>query len=371
MTTSEPTAVVFPSQLDELTPDILTAALADGAPGVVVEAVDIVAAKRCGDGVASTADRVVLDLTYQVGAGSVLPQRLVLKTMLATPHAPAAMYENEVRFYRELRHDVDIEAPTAFASHFDKATGQFGLLLEDLTARNARFPSAVEPVSLTEVRSILAHLATLHARFWQSPRFDDDLAWVPTPTSGGMFEVFDLIGLELIEDQVARYPFKQELIAPLHRSVAQMWDLLWEVQRRHAAAPPTLLHGDPHLGNTYLLPGGQGGLLDWQLMMRGSWAHDVTYLMVTALDPETRRHHQHDLLAEYLDQLSAAGVPNAPTPPAAFEQCRVAALWGLVIGWLICPPENYGTAITEANLSRAVTAVWDFDTIAAIEEWTR
>ena len=372
MTTSgRTTAVVFPSQLDELTPDILTAALADGSPGVAVEAVEIVAAKRCGDGVASTADRVVIDLTYRAGTGSGLPQRLVLKTMLATPHAPAAMYENEVRFYRELRHDIDIEAPTAFASHFDEATGHFGLLLEDLTARDARFPSAIEHVSLDEVRSILAHLATLHARFWRSPRFNGDLAWVPSPTSGGMFEVFDLIGLELIEDQVARNPFKQELIAPLNRSVAQMWDLLWQVQQRHTAAPPTLLHGDPHLGNTYLLTGGHGGLLDWQLMMRGSWAHDVTYLMVTALDTETRRHHQHDLLAEYLDQLGAAGVTDVPTPQAAFGQCRVAALWGLVIGWLICPPENYGRAITEANLSRTVTAVRDFDTIAAIEEWTR
>lgn len=370
MTDDEP-PVVFPSRLDELTPGVLTAALSDRSPGVAVEAVEIVAAKRCGDGVASTADRVVVDLTYRAGTGSGLPERLVLKTMLATPHAPAAMYENEVRFYRELRDELDIEAPTAFASHFDEATGQFGLLLEDLTARAARFPSAIDPVSIDEVRSILGHLAGLHARFWQSPRFEGDLAWVATPTSGGMFEVFDLIGLELIEDQVARNPFKQELIAPLGRSVAQMWELLWQVQRWHGRAPTTLLHGDPHLGNTYLLPGERGGLLDWQLMMRGSWAHDVTYLMVTALDPETRRSHQHDLLAEYLDRLGAAGVHDVPTPTAAFEQCRVAALWGLVIGWLICPPENYGRPITEANLSRTVTAVHDFDTIAAIEERAR
>jgi hypothetical protein len=167
---------VFPSDLDELTPTVLTAALSDRAPGVVVEAVDIVAAKRCGDGVASTADRVVVDLTYRAGTGSGLPERLVLKTMLATPHAPAAMYENEVRFYRELRDDVAIEAPIAFASHFDRTTGRFGLLLEDLTARDARFPSALEPVSLAEIRSILGHLATLHARFWESRRFDDELA---------------------------------------------------------------------------------------------------------------------------------------------------------------------------------------------------
>jgi hypothetical protein len=358
---------VFPSNLDDLTPAILSAALSEGRPDVVVGRVDIVATKRCGDGIASTADRVVLDLSYAAGTGAGLPERLILKTMLASPHAPAAMYENEVRFYRELRNDLDIETPVVFASSFDPATGRFGLLLEDLNARGARFPSVLDRVSVDEVRSILGHLATLHARFWDSPRFAGDLAWVATPMSGGMFEVFDLIGLELIEDQVERHPFKQELIAPLGRDVAEMWQLLWMMQAQHCAAPTTLLHGDPHLGNTYLLPGEGGGLLDWQLMMRGSWAHDVTYLLVTSLDPETRRTHQRDLLGEYLERLAEAGVSGVPSPADAFEHYRAAALWGLVIGWLICPPDNYGPEITAANISRTVAAVEDLETFAVIE----
>lgn len=363
-------SVVFPSNLEDLTPDILGAALADRAPGVAVEHVDIVAAKYAGEGVASTADRVVVDLTYAAGTGAELPRRLILKTMLASPHAPAAMYENEVRFYREIRDELDIETPRVFASHFDPSTGRFGLLLEDLTARGARFPSAIEPVSLAAVRSIVENLARLHARFWDSPRFEGELSWVPTPTRGGMFEVFDTIGLELIEDQVARNPFKAELIASLGRSVAQMWGPLWQVQEHHAAAPATLLHGDPHLGNTYLLPGERGGLLDWQLMVRGSWAHDVTYILVTALDPEVRRLHQRDLLAEYLDLLASAGVEGVPTIETAFAQYRAAALWGLVIGWLICPPDNYGPEITAANIARLVAAVEDLETFAAIESMT-
>ncbi|MFZ4518012.1 MAG: phosphotransferase [Microthrixaceae bacterium] len=360
-------STVFPSDLDELTPGIVQAALRERTEEVVVERVDIVAAKRCGDGVASTADRVVLDLTFGPDRDMGLPNRMILKTMLASPHAPAAMYENEVRFYRELRGELDIETPAVFASTFDPATGRFGLLMEDLTARGARFPSALDPVSLDEVRSILGHLAALHAGFWDSPRFTRDLTWIGTPTTGGMADVFDLIGLELIEDQVARHPFKAELIAPLNRTLPQMWELLGRVQRDHADAVPTLLHGDPHLGNTYLLPGERGGLLDWQLMMRGSWAHDVTYLLVTALDPATRRLHQDDLLAEYLDALRSLGVDDVPTAAVAFEQYRKAALWGLVIGWLICPPENYGRPITEANIARTVAAVADLDTFSAIE----
>ncbi len=364
-------AVLFPSDAEELTPQIMQGALREKRPGVVVEGLDVVAAKRCGDGVASTADRVIVDLTYRPGTAEGLPRRLVLKTMLSSPHAPAAMYQNEVRFYSELRDELDIEAPRGFASHFDPVTGRFGVLLEDLTQRGARFPTALDAVSLDEVRSILGLLATLHARFWDSSRFADELAWVDTPMRGAMFDVFDGIGLELIEDQVARHPFKQELIAPLGRSVAQMWEQLWQVQRHHCAAPSTLLHGDPHVGNTYLLPEERGGLLDWQLMMRGCWAHDVTYLLVTSLDPAVRRTHQRDLLAEYLDDLRSRGVPDVPSVSAALEQCRAAALWGLVIGWLICPPENYGQQITEANIVRAVTAVQDLDSFAAIEQLSR
>lgn len=356
----------FPRDPAGLTPAVLERVLRERWPDVEVEAVHVAATKRCGEGVASTADRVMLDLTYRSGTGAGLPEHLVLKTMMASPRAPAAMYENEVRFYRELRPGLDIEAPLAVGTSFDPATGRFGLLLEDLSRRGARFPSALDHVSLAEVRDLLGHLATLHAAFWDSPRFHDDLGWLSTPMSGGMYEVFDLIGFELIADQVARHPFKADLIEPLGRSLEELWELLWVVQRDHASGSTTLLHGDTHVGNTYLLPGGRGGFLDWQLMMRGSWAHDVTYLLVTALDPDVRRAHQHDLLSGYLQQLAAHGVPEVPTPAEAELAHRRAALWGLVIGWLICPPENYGPEITIANISRTVAAVRDLRTLDAI-----
>lgn len=360
------TAPAFPRDPADLTPALLEQLLRQRHPDVVVEAVDVVATKRCGDGVASTADRVVLDATYRPGTAAGLPEHLVLKTMLASPRAPAAMYENEVRFYRELRPGLAIEAPLAVATSYDAATGRFGLLLEDLGHRGARFPSALDLVSLEEVADLLGHLATLHATWWDSPRFHDDLAWLSTPVSGGMFEVFDLIGFELIADQVARHPFKADLIAPLGRSLEELWELLWVVQHDHARAPTTLLHGDTHVGNTYLLPGERGGLLDWQLMMRGSWAHDVTYLLVTALDPEVRRAHQQELLEGYLHELEARGVPDVPTAGQADLAYRRAALWGLVIGWLICPPENYGPEITIANITRTVAAVEDLHTLDLI-----
>ncbi len=281
--------VGFGRREEDLTAEFLTAVLAERHPGVRVDAVEVVATKRCGEGIASTADRIVLELTYAEGSGGDLPERLVLKTMLVSPHAPSEMYETEVRFYNELRPSLSVETPRCYAASFDPTNGQFGLLLEDLTQRGARFPNASVPVSVDEVGALLDQLASLHAQFWQSPRFAADLAWVATPNAGGMSGIFERHGLAIISDQVRRHPFKQELIAPLGLSIDELWVALAVAERSLGLAPVTLLHGDAHIANTYLLPDGTGGLLDWQLQVRGCWAHDVAYLVSTALDPDVRR----------------------------------------------------------------------------------
>ncbi len=335
-------------------------------PGVEVAEVRLGPVKRCGEGVASTADRVALDLTYAPGAGCGLPGHMVLKTMLVSPHAPGEMYETEVRFYNEIRPDLDIETPLSFAAAFDPATSQFGLLIEDLTARDACFPDATQDVTVDDVAAILSQLARLHARYWRSERFATDLAWVATPTSRGMSGIFDRHGLEIIRDQLRRNPFKAEVIAPLGADLDELWTALGASRRLLSDVPETLLHGDAHIGNTYLLPDGTGGLLDWQLQVRGCFAHDVIYLVSTALPTDVRRVAARRLLASYRDELIECGVADAPDLDEMWEWCRRAVIWGLVIGWLITPPENYGTAITVANTERMVAAVADLDALSIL-----
>jgi hypothetical protein len=356
---------VFPAAAEDITPELLTAALGERRPEVAVEGVHVLQTSECGDGLASTADRVILGVDYADGRDAGLPSRFLLKAVLTRPHAPDSMYRNEVRFYRDIRHELAIEAPRAFASVFDEATGRFGIIMEDLTLRSVRFPNATTPVSLEEVAGLVETLATLHAHYWESPRFEADLGWLPTPRSGGMYEVFKNFGLELIRDQVEKNDFKAELIRPLNRSLDEMWADLWKLQDILDTGPGTLRHGDPHIANTYLLPDGGGGLLDWQLMVRGRWVHDVTYLLVTALDPEDRRKHERDLLARYLDSLRRRGVERPPSEEEAWTLHRQAVVWGLVIGWLITPPQNYGQAITAANLTRLVTAIQDLESFRA------
>jgi hypothetical protein len=355
----------FPSRVEDLSPALLSEVLGERHPGVEVASFEVIKTSQCGDGFASTADRVVIGLDYAPGHDAGLPAQMLIKTMLERPHAPGSMYQNEVRFYRDIRPELEIEAPRAYGSLFDRESGQFGVMMEDLNLRDARFPNATTPVSLDQVKGLLSTLATLHAHYWQSPRFSTDLAWLPTPRSGGMYKIFHGIGLDLIRDQVEKNAFKAELIAPLAHDLDGLWDDLWKLQAILDSEPVTLLHGDPHIANTYLLPEG-GGFLDWQLTVRGRWSHDVTYLIVTSLDIETRRKHERELLTHYREELRRRGVADPPSEDEAWLRFRQSVIWGLVIGWLITPPTNYGEAITVANLERLVAAVQDLESIEAL-----
>jgi len=357
---------VFPSRVEYITPELLTAVLAERRPGVKVKGYDILEIKQYGEGIVSTADRVVLNLEYAPGCQSDLPARLMLKTRLMFPHAPDVMYLNEVRFYREIRPFLNIETPRCYGSSFDEQTGQFGVILEDLRVRGARFPNATTPISLSMMTYLVNTLASLHAQFWMSPRLKTDLNWLSTPCSGGMSEVFKLKGFEYLERRIAKDEFKVEMIRPLRTSIDALWSKLWKVQELMEQEPTTLLHGDPHIGNTYLLPSGKAGLLDWQLMIRGCWAHDLTYLLITGLDTEVRRKHEREFIELYLAELNQNGVASPPDFESAWEMYRRAVIWGLVIGWLITPPINYGQQITATNIARLVAAAQDLETLKAI-----
>ncbi|MDZ7733206.1 MAG: phosphotransferase [Acidimicrobiia bacterium] len=355
----------FPRTTAELSPGLLTEALAEQWRGTRVSSVTVVDEAHCDTGSASTAARAVLDLTYERDPAD-LPGRMVLKTVLVRPGAPGSMYLNEVRFYRRIRPDLSIETPRCYAATYDEASGSFGLLLEDLTARGARFPDAREAMSVERMATLLDHLASLHATWWADPRLDTELDWLWTPYSGGFHDFLDSMGLEFIRGQMERSEYKQALLADrLGRSLDDLWVDLWRAQELVASEPTTLLHGDTHFGNTYLLPDGGVGLLDWQLLQRGRWCHDVTYALVTSLSVEDRRRHERELLAGYLDALGRRGV-GPPSLDEAWECHRRVAIWGFLVGWFLTPIENYGPEILHANLDRLATALEDLGTIAAL-----
>lgn len=84
----------------------------------------------------------------------------------------------------------------------------------------------------------------------------------------------------------------------------------------------TLLHGDAHIAQTYRTGDGAMGICDWQVMLRGPWAWDVSYIMSTGLEVADRRDWEQPLLASYIEQLAAAGGP-ALNYASAWDAYRV------------------------------------------------
>jgi hypothetical protein len=358
--------IIFPLRAEDLSPDLLAQMLGERFPNTEVSALRVLDQAHCDSGSASTAGRAVLELSYSGGEQS-LPTRLVLKTVLVRPGSIPDLYENEVRFYRDVRDDLDIETPRCYGASFDRASGSFGILMEDVTLRGAEFPDARQAMTLEQMRNLLESFARLHARFWRSPRFSTDLSSMWTPMSGGFYDFLQSsLGLEFFRGLMAQSEYKVELLARLGKSLEEMWAMLWKAQAELASGPVTLLHGDTHFGNTYLLPGDRVGLLDWQLTNVGRWAHDITYMMVTALDIESRREHERELLGYYLGCLREQGVADAPSDDEAWDLYRRTAIWGFMLGWFICPVENYGEEILAANLERLAAALEDLETFRAL-----
>ena len=92
----------------------------------------------------------------------------------------------------------------------------------------------------------------------------------------------------------------------------------------------------------------------------------MSYLIATSLSPRERRRHERRLLGAYLAKLrgvaAVRNARNAPKDEEAFELYSRCMAWALVIGWLMCPPINYGEACWSANVARLVAACGDLGT---------
>jgi thiamine kinase-like enzyme len=359
----------MPERVEDVTPALLNAIIRPWHPEVEIEGVHVVDNKAYGDGMVSTAARVILKPTYAAASQAGLPAQLVLKLGRSPDFLIGPLYENEVRFYNRIAPELrDVEMPFSLGGAYDPATQQFGLLLEDLTLKGARFPNATVKIELAEMRGLLDNLARVHARFWKTPRFKTDLAFLETHVEGPLATFMrDVVPLT-IQEEIDTENFKRELVERLRTTGDWLRKGTQALHRHQQSLPHTLLHGDTHIGNTYLLSENRGGLLDWQLTVRGHHMHDVNYLITTGLSIGTRRENERELLAYYLDRLAAEGVVDPPSFEETWIEYRRTLVWGVYIGWLTTNILNYGWEISVINHLRLTTAYEDHETAKLVAE---
>lgn len=372
---------VFPVYPEELTPEFMTASIGELHPDTLVSNVTVVEAVGFGDIAVSTSARVDISLEYSRNPAD-LPERAIIK-MVKTNEWPSRnislrpgvrqrpprspLYENEVNFYRNIGAESPVEIPRVLAARMDQTSGRFVLVLENVASRGAHFPTQFDEASVEEVEGLLSQLARLHANYWKSCRFRTDLAWIQTPTRGAVADMLRTTVRAAVGSELAAFKFKREFLGSVGLTERELFEHLDALEKHQERLPGTLIHGDPHFGNTYRLPDGRVGFLDWQLAVCGFGIHDVSYLMITALSIAQRREFERELLGHYREQLLMHNIPDVPCQEDMWLEYRRAAHWCVTIGWLPCPPVAYGWELVVVANQRTFTAYADLECRRAIE----
>jgi aminoglycoside phosphotransferase len=320
----------------------LTGALAEACPGIAVERLEV------DDILWGTGTKMMVTTAYNaVGAGAGLPERFCIKAGLAEHRELVKFcYQTEARFFAEIASQLPIGLPRVFYAAANDDQGI--VVMEDLRASGATICRVQQTMDKALAVAFLEDLARLHARWWNSPLLADGatLGWPmrhdPLPD-----EAWGAFGRGQLEPETWNHfmTLPRALALPAAcRDRLSMHEALQALRRFPEGEPLCLIHGDAHLGNMYVNGEGRPGFLDWQTARRGHWAQDVTYFMVSALDPLDRRAWEDDLLRCYLAALEEAGAVGAPSEAKAWEAIRAHIVYGLFY-WLVNPVEWQ----TEAN----------------------
>ncbi|CAH0021038.1 unnamed protein product [Clonostachys rhizophaga] len=208
------------------------------------------------------------------------------------------IYQREVDFYNNVAPLLEhMDLPKSWWAEHSSEQGI--IIMEDLEAAGHSFGSPSKSWSMPSVLTGIEQLAALHARTWGVR--NADYPWLTSD--------YDQALLHLMQtyEQVVHSPGR-----PTIPEYMKDQDRMTAVLKKHYASRNPkfncLLHGDSHVSNTYLV-NGKTRFLDWQMIHIGSAFHDVAYFIGGALDIQTRRRREFDILEYYLRTLEKLGGP--------------------------------------------------------------
>jgi len=297
----------FPTKSDELTAEWLTTALRDnGALGD--GAVTQVTCEGVGEQ-GQTGECFKLALEYGGDRGQA-PDTLVAK--VSPPHEEIrgqmhamGLYEREVRFYEHFGADAGISVPGCFGAHIDSETGDFLLLLEDMSeCRNGDFWVS----NLEDTQTAVDAAAKMHARWWKSPKLAE-AAWLKQHDNVDYNET--LLGAVIRGVlPVAEEKFPEHLTGNLLQAARKLAEG-WEGFIHHDEGDDfTLVHGDFHPKQMFFPQDGAGrfAVFDWQTAAASVPGEDLARILYMGQRSADLRDSRAALLQRYLDGLTKGGV---------------------------------------------------------------
>ncbi|KAJ9134374.1 hypothetical protein NKR19_g8696 [Coniochaeta hoffmannii] len=316
-----------------------------------------------------TSSKLYITLAYEGDddANAAKPRHILLKggfnpAMFAIPgYKPLLLgaYTREVDFFtryaRTLPADIGIHLPKVWwaAASPDQAI----LAMEDLGKSGFEFGDPTRTYGLASVLNGVEQLAALHVRTWgwttqehpwlAAPMYDD--------TMRGLLAMWD----ELILGE-GRPPLPG-VIRDDRARTSRALEAYFSTRNPRFRS---LLHGDPHSGNTYHRAGDETDVrfLDWQITHIGSVFHDVAYFAVGMLAVEERRAREWEVVEHYLKAVARlGGLTLSVDDPEVRAEYRKAQMTGL--GWILTPYAMQKEERVRAMVERYATSIADHRTI--------
>jgi hypothetical protein len=341
----------IPARWEDVEPPWMTKVLAERFPGIEVEALELL---MQSDG---SNRRARFGISRATGDG---PDAVFVKAEGAhrDVHARNGNLFNEPKLYAS-GVSLAVDHPEPYAVMIDEPELDWLVVMEDVTARGARPRDASQPLTPEPATNGVRGLAGVHQAYWGlSPGTSPPLAWLQTwaPTEGFRSGLAKRIPTGLAR---AAETLPAEVVDLDADAILALWARYVGLLDRD---PVTLLHGDAHIGNTYVLPDDDVGFLDWQVARRGNWSQDVGHFLQGAVVPEDRRAHERTILDEY-----GGRVDRGLSRDEIWTWYRASAVYGLAIWLSTLGTDGYQPREVSLTLAqRFAHAFVDLDTPTAI-----
>ena len=356
-TSGPPPSATIPSDWEHISPEWMSVALRSIHPDVQVTEVALLIRD---DG---TNRRARLGLTYSGPSG---PEVVFLKAEgeHRLLHFRNGNLFNESGLFAS-GVPLHVDHPAVYHVIIDREALDWMIVMEDVTRRGGDPRDSTRPMTVEQVANGTRGLARLHRAYWnfQSVR-PPELEWVQmwAPTEGfssGLRRRIPL-GLERAGDVLPKYVKgldPDEIVDLWARYVTSL-----------TIGPATLLHGDAHIGNTYVLPDDDVGFLDWQVVRGGNWSQDMGYFAMGALTIEDRRTCEADLVEEHRRALDLPE-GHGPSPDEAWLRYRASPAYGLPIWLSTLGTDGFQShEVSTALVERYAAAFIELDSQEALSE---
>lgn len=340
-----------PLDLDEvLAPSWLDAVLAPLYPGARVASTTVV------ETLTTIASKVRFLVEYVPGCDAGAPTAMCVKGYFAPQsRSMATLGQIEARFYDDVAPHLGVRVPTCLSSAIDAATGHGLILMTDLVAEGATFLTALSPYTVEQAAATLEQLAHLHVT--EPNRLDlPEPAWLDPRLAGYL----SYVSAERLQEQLD--DGRGVALAADTRRADRLRAAFTTIAARAAASAGCLIHGDAHAGNLFVAADGRPGLIDWQVVQRGSWELDVAYHLAAVLDVPDRERHEGALLDHYLDAVRSHG-GEPPSRVHAWDAYRDALVYGYFM-WAIT--SRVERPVIDTFVTRLGSAVQTHDSLARL-----